>query len=818
MQWGVPDMDPLHHNSFFRNAVLVRNDDTKHRLLRLDVQAENCAHTGEVEYFGTAWLILLGAPLALPYKVSYSELQARFQPLPRSSEKPARAKSDLFKADMQPLSKPPSAASLRLSQRALARIEPLIDNPDIFEPSKRHALLVERSKQSGCGTPKTLLKDLRNWWQGGQTQDALVGKYSNCAHPNGAGTAGRGRKKTKHLGLADYFEVSPAQEPEFYGDQAANFQPVGKSAYQLTETDLAYMKDAIERYYFNKELRLTLTNVLQRLHQEHYSYLDGNGDSFLRPSSECPSYRQLRHYLRSHYPLHVIETARKGEKRFALEDRSTEGSIQLECHGVGHLYEFDATILDLPLVSSSDRTLIVGKPTLYLIIDRHSRLIVGWYLGFENANFSAAMQAILSIGQDKEELCRTLGIPYDPADWPAHGVLPESFLADQGELVHKQARRIARSLRSTISNIPGLRPDWKPLVECGFSMIHQIIAPTAPGFSPDADSRNRRSVNRTKDVALNLLEATKLIVCAIIAHNKSGQPGYPLSLEQATDGVRPIPRELWRHNIIRRMGVLDQMDYEKLREELMPRSQATVSEDGILFEGMYYSCPEATKRGWLVEGRRRRQKLEVAFDYRLVDEVIVYAPDGSGESFVAKLTGDSVMFVGLSQKEVKDHFSRVRSLVHASSDDKRQSRYEYEYRTAPTREDAARQVAEQTKGMSRTSRRADTAPTREAELRAERQSTSGVRRTSDAAPVAQAQATSAAKARPAERSAKVIPLNAQAGPVAGRDKLAIDCATPSALPEQMQAAVRPDAAVLGAASKQVALSQRLAELRRSLVG
>ncbi|MBN8503357.1 MAG: Mu transposase C-terminal domain-containing protein [Burkholderiales bacterium] len=805
-------------HDYFRNAVLVRDDNTKHRLLRLDVQTETCAHTGEVEYIGNAWLILLDAPLALPYKVSYSELQASFQPLPRSSEKPALAKSDLFKAEMLPLSKPPSAASLRLSQRALARIEPLVDNPDIFEPSKRHALLVERSKQSGCGTPKTLLKDLRNWWQGGQTQDALLGNYSNCAHPHGVGTAGRGRKKTKYLGLTDHLEVTAAQEPESIEDQAADSHPVGKSAYQLTETDLEYMKEAIERYYFDKEVSLALTKVLQRLHQERYSYLDGNGVSYLRPSDECPSYRQLHHYLHSHYPLHVIQTARKGEKRFALEDRSTEGSIQLECHGVGHLYEFDATILDLPLVSSADRALIVGKPTLYLIIDRHSRLIVGWYLGFENANFSAAMQAILSIGQDKEELCRTLGIPYDPADWPAHGVVPESFLADQGELVHKKARRIARSLRSTISNVPGMRPDWKPLAECSFSMIHQIIAPTAPGFTADAENRSRRAVNRTRHIALTLLEATRLIVCAIIAHNKSAQPGYPLSLEQAADGVRPIPRELWRHNIIRRMGVLDQMDYEKLREELMPRSQATVSEDGIFFEGMYYSCPEATKRGWLVEGRRRRQKLEVAFDYRLVDEIIVYAPDGSGESFVAKLTGDSVMFVGLSQKEVKDHFSRVRSLVYASSDDKRQAHFEYELRTAPTREEAVRQVAEQTKGMSRTSRRADTAPTRKAELRAERQSTAGVRRTNDAAPEAQAKATSVAKARPAERGAKVIPLNAKPGPVAGRDAVAIDCSTHSGLPDVAQTAVRPYATALGGASKQAPLSQRLAELRRSLVG
>jgi putative transposase len=804
-------------NTYFRNAVLDRDDGTQHRLLRLDAQTERCPYTGVSECFGTAWLILLGARLALPYKVSIEELQAQYRPAPQCNQRPAVSKSDQFKSCMLPLRKPPSTASIRVSQRAHARIEPLVDNPDIFEPTKRHALLVERSKHTGCGTPKTLLKDLRNWWQGGQTQDALLGKYSDCAHPNGVGTAGRGRKKTKHLGLDDNLETSFANEPNV--DESQNVEPrlAAKSAFQLTETDLQHMKEVIERDYFDKKTRLTLTQVLQRLHQKHYSYQDGNGESFLRPSHECPSYRQLRHYLLSHYPLHVIQTGRKGEKRFALEDRSTEGSIQLECHGVGHIYEFDATVLDLPLVAASNRAQIVGKPTLYLIIDRHSRLIVGWYLGFENANYSAAMQAILSIGEDKEELCRTLAIPYDPADWPAQGVVPESFLADQGELIHKNARRLARSLRSTISNVPGMRPDWKPLAECGFAMLHQIIAPTAPGFTPDSENRARRSVNRTRDISLTLFEATQLIVNAIITHNKTPQPGYPLSLEQAADGVRPIPRELWRHSVIRRMGLLDRMDYSKLREELMPRGHATVSEDGILFEGMYYSCPAASKRGWLVEGRRRRKKLAVAFDYRLVDEIIVYAPDLSGESFVAKLTGDSVMFVGLSQKEVRDHRSRVRSLVNASAEEKRHARYEYELRTSPTARNALREVAERTTGSSRASRRADTAPARKLELRVERQSTAGVRRAKEDAHEAKVTASGGAEISQSDRRANVIALNAKAGHLADRGAHPINCTTPSALPEQAQTVLDRDPSCNSSASTELTLSQRMAEFRRSML-
>lgn len=711
---------------FFRNAVVLRDDGTRHRVLRVDVEDD-----GEQ---GVAWLIHLDSTLALPYEVPLEALRSEFREIAPENRTPAPAKSST-NTELAPFARTASPASIRLSQRAYERIEPLVDDPDIFVPSKRNQLLKQRAAEPGSGTPKTLLKDLRNWWQGGQTQDALLGRYAFSGRPDSVGTAGRGSK------TAD-----------------------GHKPYQLTQQDLDFMREVIEDYYFDKKVRRTLTATLQHLHETKYVYTDGNGVQCLLPLRESPSYRQLKHFLDKRYPKAEQLSRRKGKKRFAQEDRSTEGSIQLECHGVGHIYEFDATIVDVPLVSSGDRSAIVGKPTLYLIIDRYSRLIVGFYLGFENASYSAAVQAILSIGEDKEELCRKLGIPYDPADWPAHGILPEQFLADQGELMHKKARRIARSMRCTISNVPGLRPDWKPLVECGFMMLHQIIAPDTPAYVPDAEQRKRRAVNRDSEVCQNLHEFLVVIVSAIIAHNKTMQTGYPLSVAQVADGVRPIPRELFVHGIRRRMGQLDRMDLEKVRSELMPRAEATVTEDGIRFENMYYSCPEATSRGWLIEGRRKRKPLTIAFDYRLVDEIIVYAPDGSGQSFVATLTKDSCMFEGWAQADVKRHFAAVAQLTKDAPEVKRQARFEYRSRTKPVIDASQAEMKDAVRGRSRSSRRKDIAAARADELARERESTAGVRSkrawAGQAAPVTpQAQTHD-------QPSSNVIPLNRGAAPTA----------------------------------------------------
>ena len=715
-------MAPNQQEGFFRNAILLRDDGTRHRLLRM-VLGDDTLMAADGVPDGDAWLIYMDTNLALPYYLRASEVRAQFKPFEAKE-----ATSDLAEptaALMRAFSKAMSPAAKRVADRAWARIEPLVTAPGIFEPSTRNALLKARS-QDGGGSPKTMLKDLRRYWQGGQTQDALIGLYENSGRRE-LGTAGRGSR------TAD-----------------------GDLPYQATQEDLDNMRWVIEDYYFDKEVRRTLTEALDHLHFERYTYLDGNGTKCLRPKRECPSINQLRFFLKTNYTLEQREISRKGEKRFALEDRSTEGSIQLECHGVGHIYEFDATIVDVPLAATDNPENIIGKPTLYLIIDRHSRMIVGYYIGFENASYSPAMLAILSIGENKEKLCQRLEIPYDKADWVAHGVVPEMFLADQGELVKKEARRIAMSLRSTISNVPGMRPDWKPLVECGFAMLHQIIRAETPAYVPDAENKKRRGINRDKDVCLTIEEFEKVIVRAIIAHNKTPQDGYPLTKAQVNDGVRPIPRELWAHSILRRMGVLDQMDYETLREELTPRDDATITEDGILYKGLYYSCPEAKQRGWLVEGRRKRKPLKIAFDYRLVDNIIVYNPNGTRESYTATLVGDSVEFVGCSFAQVAKHFSDAAKLGKSGADAKRNARYEYRQGTKPIIDGARTRNAAATKGVSRSSRKADTAPARSRALTDERKATPLIPAPNNPAP--------AVAATPQPPAPNVIPLKQPATP------------------------------------------------------
>jgi hypothetical protein len=541
----------------------------------------------------------------------------------------------------------------------------------------------------------TLLLQLRRYWQRGQTMDALLPDFTNCGRTPGVA---RGR----------------------------SFKS-GRAPYVIGDHDKVALNSAIRNHYLKREY-YKLTDSYQWMLERFYTFQDGNGSKFINPPEQRPTEKQLRLWLQRNYSLEHQLRSRKGNKDFERDHRHKLGSIQLDCHGAGHMYEIDATIVDTYLVSSTDPTAIVGKPTLYLIIDRATRLIVGWYVGFENACWSAAMQSILSIAEDKAAICKRYSIKYDPADWPADGIQPEQFLADQGEMASKDARRISPGLRATISNVPGLRPDWKPLVECGFKMTHQLISPDLPAYDPPSNQNRRRGKNYSKGASLTLEQFTALIVKAIITHNRTMQVNFDLSHDQVTNGVRPIPTELWTYEARSRAGSLARFDADTVRMELLPREQASVTEHGIVVGDCQYVFQEGVAKGWFVQARRKRFKVTVSRDYRLCDEVIVHDPNAAAHYYTAKLVDSCRKFNGMSFADVKRFIAERGELTADAEQLRRQNQFEYHQHSEPVIKAAnkALKVATGGKPVSRSSRKKDTAVARAAELNIERADTAGV--------------------------------------------------------------------------------------------
>jgi putative transposase len=293
-------------------------------------------------------------------------------------------------------------------------------------------------------------------------------------------------------------------------------------------------------------------------------------------------------------------------------------------------------------------------------------------------------------------------------------------LGDRGEMLNKASCQLSTELGTTVSNLPAKRPDWKPVVECEFKQTRMILQPSAPGFDPPENAKKRQGKHYDKDACLTLKQLEKIILLAIIAHNRKPLLDYPLTMKEIGNDVPPIPIDLWNHDIIERAGVLPRFEEAQVRMALLLRDEASVSEEGILFKDCHYSCSEAVSKGWFVTARRKRFKLKAAYDRRLVDTIYVFDPDGSGRTYECRLTTRSDQYKGLAFCEVYAIEKIRRSNKSSLTQTKLQVLANFHKGANPVYEAGKKALKEAKLTASRDARKAGTKEARANELRAER--------------------------------------------------------------------------------------------------
>jgi putative transposase len=646
----------------FRNDIFAI-DGVRYRLLHVDSETSR------------AWAISLGdkgdsMPQPLPIHL-LAALTAVSLPEIQSEQRTA-----------------PTTAMLASQQRALAIIGDLADKvPAIFEPKSRSELICAHAKKTAFSR-KAIYKNLHRYWIGGQTASALLPHFRKCGVST-ALTNGRG--------------------------------PEGKRpTYQLSERDHQVFRRAIKGYL--DDIRWSVRNVYTEMLKSHYCQFDEHEKPQLLLAGERPSVRQFEHFLRKEFSLETRLRNRKGNANFNREDRAVLGSVLDDCIGVAHYYEADATVGDVLLVSESDPNLIVGKPTIYIIADRKSRLIVGFYVGFENASWTCAMQAVVSIAQDKQELCERFGVEYSPDDWPAHATFPQQMLFDRGEGYTFASNRLAENMAVTVANAPALRPDWKAIVESRFKYVRQTLQGGVYGFVVPEDAKLRRNNTGVaeREACLTLKEFTAIFLNCIIMHNRSPMKNYQYSLPELAAKNSPSPINIWNFDIANRSGLACRYSEKFVRLALLPQDSATVTRFGILFKGCYYSCHQALSQGWFVKAHKSQFSVAVSFDSRLVDTIYVHHPDKKGVVFECQLTGPSSLYRGLSLPEVMTLLEVAKRMEPDVEQAREQAKVEYRTAVETIQQRAKRRLQEAAVKRTRSSRKADIKDARAKELKEER--------------------------------------------------------------------------------------------------
>lgn len=507
--------------------------------------------------------------------------------------------------------------------------------PAIFrkmERSKRIKLAIHRF---GVSRP-TITKYLRRFFQGGMVEGALIPHYSNCGAPGKTRAVTKGANKRGR---------PPAQGHPAGCNITDDLRRVFRLAVSATyarkrKHDLASAYEFCVRKFLSEEFEDPETKKTRRISLQAYR--------------ECglPTRGQFIYWAKLDNDALDLAKRRSGVRVWEMTSKPKLGTATSRAMGPGSRFQIDATVLDLYIRSRGNRRTLVGRPTLYVVIDVFSRLIVGIYIGLEHPSWVAAMMALANCIEDKVSFCKRFGLQIRPEEWPVSHICG-ALLGDNGEMKSNGVESILRKFRVDVENHAPYRADWKGVVETRFKSIQMAFGPYVDGYI-ESDFRVRGGTDYREDAVLDLDDVTRIILDIVIYYNNSHElANYPRHKGQVQDNVLSIPLELWNWGIATRSGAPRKPNENRFKFALMPQANASVTREGLSFEGRYYTCSKAIREHWFERANQGRFTVPISYDKREVDRIYVHDAGELGFD-VATLTPRSGAYQGLTGWEAHE--------------------------------------------------------------------------------------------------------------------------------------------------------------------
>ncbi|MYL54025.1 DDE-type integrase/transposase/recombinase [Pontibacillus yanchengensis] len=470
--------------------------------------------------------------------------------------------------------------------------------PAIYQSKERYRL-IEGLMSKYDVSDVTLYKKLKRYWKGGMSPAALLDgrKWSGGKGEEKISTNKKVGRKNSNKNLS---------------------MPV-------TEEIKKQINASLKEHFFNRE-GATLKFAYDMFITKYYSQAVKNDDgtiSFVAKENH-PTQRQFHYWAKKLYSPSETIKGKKGEKRYQKDHRGLEGSSIYEAMCPGSRFEIDSTIGNVYLVSEYNREEIIGRPTIYLVVDVYSRMIVGFYVGNESSSsWFGAIQALVNTIRNKKELCEQYGIQINENEWPTK-YFPKAILADKGEFIGYNSDLITQNFRIRVENTSSYRADLKGTVEKMLNLIPESIRPFLPGHI-EPDHRERGGKDYRLEAKLTIREYSELIIEAILHYNKSFKNTYPLTKEMIKENLKPTPINLWNWGINENPSNLIEMSPEEVYYNLLPRKKATVTHRGIEFKGARYICDIVREENWLANARNYGSfKVDVSYDTRNTNKIYLH--------------------------------------------------------------------------------------------------------------------------------------------------------------------------------------------------
>ncbi len=403
----------------------------------------------------------------------------------------------------------------------------------------------------------------------------------------------------------------------------------------------------LKKFYYASRTRNT-TEAIQR-----------GEDRFkvkLKPVTEYPTLDQFYWWLKKEFNgvLPKRDKVRHNATEYLKDLAGRTGDAFAYDDAFGKTFELDETPFDEELVSQYDetRSTKIGKATLYFVVDRFSRYIVGIYITVESPSFKTARQAIFNAATDKTRFLEEYGFEPGEVRWDYHGV-PTSLFVDNAELRNRLSEESLCDLAIKANFARGGRGDDKPHVE----QMFRVFSEWFEGFSKAHQTKSLADISKQlarKHAALNMTELYIIAIVYINYHNNYRRiDDYPFTKEMLKDDVQPIPAEICAWGQKYRPGHILKYDERDLYRSLLPANEVSVHQDGIYFPGagLWYNCEFILESG--LQDRLKSQncvgKLRARYNENLVDAILIETSDGLK---LATLDVHCQAFEGMSFYEV----------------------------------------------------------------------------------------------------------------------------------------------------------------------
>jgi hypothetical protein len=473
-------------------------------------------------------------------------------------------------------------------------IKDLIDD-DLFYlelcSKQRTPLLTKYAKEKKASV-HTLYRTLNKYWKYGQDRMALLSAHS--------AKGGKGKSR-----LANKIKRGAPVESKT-GSVDLN------AGINITLEHQEKIKKGLKKFYLKKSGERTLKQAYKKTLREYYPNEIDEAE-VIGSYAEIPTYRQFIYWKKKLVEPENEIRSRTHESDYQKNKRALLGSVNQEAFLPGDCFEIDATVLDVHVVSALNRNKAIGRPTLYLVVDKASRMIVGLHVSMEFASWKAARQSLVNSFLPKAKYCKKFGVSIADAEWPCHHI-PKKLLCDRGEMVCESPEDEIIPLMELGIAAP-YRADMKGVVERRFKilndeLLHSLIGTTRGKHYVRGDSDPRQESMYTLD------EITEMLIWEVLEHNRSMYSELATTNKLFIENdLYPSPINYWNIFLAKNRHSLKTAPETEIRAKLSPSVPASMTRNGIECNGMYYSCERLVNENWAAIARvDGRWKLEARID------------------------------------------------------------------------------------------------------------------------------------------------------------------------------------------------------------